>query len=62
MITDKELGGETLARKIESLLRDESRLRKLSRNARAFARVDAAQRIARSMEHLVHTIPIENGA
>ena len=45
---------ETLAGKIESLLRDESRLRRLGRNARAFARIDAAQRIARSMEQLAH--------
>ena len=54
VIPDKELTPETLAGKIESLLRDEARLRRIGRNARAFARVDAAQRIARSMEQLVH--------
>jgi len=62
MITDKELDAESLARKVEGLLRDESRLRKLARNARAFARVDAAQRIARSMEHLINAEPIEDEA
>lgn len=61
MIADKDLDAESLARKIEGLLRDEARLRRLGRNARAFARVDAAQRIARSMEHLVHAAPDENG-
>jgi UDP-N-acetylglucosamine--N-acetylmuramyl-(pentapeptide) pyrophosphoryl-undecaprenol N-acetylglucosamine transferase len=54
VIPDKELTPEVLAGKIESLLRDEQRLRRLGRNARAFARIDAAQRIARSMEQLVH--------
>jgi len=58
VIADKDLGPETLATKIESLLRDEPRLRRLGRNARAFARVDAAQRIARSMEQLIHGGPI----
>jgi UDP-N-acetylglucosamine--N-acetylmuramyl-(pentapeptide) pyrophosphoryl-undecaprenol N-acetylglucosamine transferase len=58
VIADKDLTPETLAKKIESLLRDEPRLRRLGRNARAFARVDAAQRIARSMEALVHASPI----
>jgi len=62
VIPDKELTPEALAGKIESLLRDEQRLRRIGRNARAFARVDAAQRIARSMEQLVHatTIPRES--
>jgi len=54
VIPDKELTPEALAGKIESLLRDEPRLRRIGRNARAFARIDAAQRIARSMEQLVH--------
>jgi UDP-N-acetylglucosamine--N-acetylmuramyl-(pentapeptide) pyrophosphoryl-undecaprenol N-acetylglucosamine transferase len=58
VIADKDLSPETLAPAIESLLRDEARLRRLGRNARAFARVDAAQRIARSMEQLVHASPI----
>ena len=58
VIADHELTPEVLAGKIESLVRDEPRLRRLARNARAFARVDAAQRIARSMEQLVHASPI----
>ena len=58
LIPDKDLTPEVLAAKIESLIRDEPRLRRLGRNARAFARVDAAQRIARSMEQLVHASPI----
>lgn len=58
MIADEDLEPETLARKIETLVRDEPRLRRLGRNARAFARVDAAQRIARSMEQLVHAGPV----
>jgi UDP-N-acetylglucosamine--N-acetylmuramyl-(pentapeptide) pyrophosphoryl-undecaprenol N-acetylglucosamine transferase len=58
VIADKDLTAEALAQKIESLLRDEARLRRLGRNARAFARIDAAQRIARSMEQLAHASPI----
>jgi UDP-N-acetylglucosamine--N-acetylmuramyl-(pentapeptide) pyrophosphoryl-undecaprenol N-acetylglucosamine transferase len=58
VIADKELTPEVLAKTIESLIRDEPRLRRLGRNARAFAKVDAAQRIARSMEQLVHASPI----
>ncbi len=59
MIADKDLEPESLARKIEGLIRDEARLRRLARNARAFARVDAAQRIARCMEQLVHAAPVD---
>jgi UDP-N-acetylglucosamine--N-acetylmuramyl-(pentapeptide) pyrophosphoryl-undecaprenol N-acetylglucosamine transferase len=58
VIPDHELTPEALASRIESLVRDEPRLRRLARNSRAFARVDAAQRIARSMEQLVHASPI----
>ena len=58
VIADKDLTPEILADKISELLRDEARLRRLSRNARAFARVDAASRIARSMEQLVNASPI----
>jgi UDP-N-acetylglucosamine--N-acetylmuramyl-(pentapeptide) pyrophosphoryl-undecaprenol N-acetylglucosamine transferase len=54
VIADKDLTPELLAKTIETLLRDEPRLRRLGRNARAFARVDAAQRIARSMEQVIH--------
>ncbi len=58
VIADKDLSPETLAATIQSLLQEEARLRRLGRNSRAFARVDAAQRIARSMEALVHVSPI----
>jgi UDP-N-acetylglucosamine--N-acetylmuramyl-(pentapeptide) pyrophosphoryl-undecaprenol N-acetylglucosamine transferase len=58
VIADKDLTPEILADKVSELLRDEARLRRLSRNARAFARVDAASRIARSMEQLVNASPI----
>jgi len=52
MVTDAELGGEDLARRVEALLRDEPRLRRMGRNARAFSRTNAADRIADSMEAL----------
>jgi UDP-N-acetylglucosamine--N-acetylmuramyl-(pentapeptide) pyrophosphoryl-undecaprenol N-acetylglucosamine transferase len=52
MIADKELEPEGLARAIEALLRDEARLRRMSRNARAFSRTNAAERIVRSVEEL----------
>jgi len=58
VIPDPELTPEALASRVEALVRDESRLRRLARNARAFARVDAAQRIARSMDQLVQLSPI----
>ncbi|MBI4364538.1 MAG: undecaprenyldiphospho-muramoylpentapeptide beta-N-acetylglucosaminyltransferase [Candidatus Latescibacteria bacterium] len=61
MIADKDLDPERLKGRIEALLNDEPRLRRLGRNARAFARVDAAQRIARSMEQLVHAGPVPLG-
>ncbi|HSQ60912.1 MAG TPA: undecaprenyldiphospho-muramoylpentapeptide beta-N-acetylglucosaminyltransferase [Acidobacteriota bacterium] len=53
MIADKDLEPVELARRIEALLRDESRLRRLGRNARAFSRTNAAERIAASLEALV---------
>jgi UDP-N-acetylglucosamine--N-acetylmuramyl-(pentapeptide) pyrophosphoryl-undecaprenol N-acetylglucosamine transferase len=53
MIPDAELNPETLARRIEELLQDEARLRRMGRNARAFARTDAAQRIVRGIEQLL---------
>ncbi|HET9951915.1 MAG TPA: undecaprenyldiphospho-muramoylpentapeptide beta-N-acetylglucosaminyltransferase [Candidatus Eisenbacteria bacterium] len=52
MVADAELGGEDLARRVEALLRDEPRLRRMGRNARAFSRTNAADRIADSMEAL----------
>lgn len=53
MIADKDLTPEELGKRIETLFRDESRRRSLGRNARAFARTDAAQRIVRSIEELL---------
>ena len=52
MIDDADLEAADLARRIEALLRDEPRLRRLARNARAFSRTNAAQRIASSLEQL----------
>ncbi len=53
MIADKELEPEGLAAHIEALFRDEQRLRRMGRNARAFSRTNAAERIVRSIEELV---------
>jgi UDP-N-acetylglucosamine--N-acetylmuramyl-(pentapeptide) pyrophosphoryl-undecaprenol N-acetylglucosamine transferase len=50
MIVDAELESDDLARRIEALLRDDPRLRRMSRNARAFSRTNAAERIADAME------------
>ena len=52
MIPDASLQGDDLARRIDALLRDEPRLRRMARNARAFSRTNAAERIADSMEAL----------
>lgn len=52
MIADKELGPETLADQVEGLFRDEPRLRRMGRNARAFSRTNAAERIVHSIEEL----------
>ncbi len=52
MIADSELEPELLAKRIEKLFRDESGLRRMGRNARAFSRTNAAERIVRSIEQL----------
>jgi UDP-N-acetylglucosamine--N-acetylmuramyl-(pentapeptide) pyrophosphoryl-undecaprenol N-acetylglucosamine transferase len=52
MIEDKQLDPAELATRVEALFRDESRLRRMARNARAFARTNAAEKIARSIESL----------
>jgi UDP-N-acetylglucosamine--N-acetylmuramyl-(pentapeptide) pyrophosphoryl-undecaprenol N-acetylglucosamine transferase len=52
MIPDAELSAEGLASRIEALFRDESRLRRMGRSARAFSRTNAAERIVRSIEDL----------
>jgi UDP-N-acetylglucosamine--N-acetylmuramyl-(pentapeptide) pyrophosphoryl-undecaprenol N-acetylglucosamine transferase len=52
MIADKELTPDGLADQIEILFRDEQRLRRMGRNARAFSRTNAAERIVRSIGEL----------
>uniref|UniRef100_A0A832I220 UDP-N-acetylglucosamine--N-acetylmuramyl-(pentapeptide) pyrophosphoryl-undecaprenol N-acetylglucosamine transferase n=1 Tax=Eiseniibacteriota bacterium TaxID=2212470 RepID=A0A832I220_UNCEI len=52
MILDRDLTGERLAKEIAHWLADRPGLSRLSANARLFARPDAAQRIARSLERL----------
>jgi UDP-N-acetylglucosamine--N-acetylmuramyl-(pentapeptide) pyrophosphoryl-undecaprenol N-acetylglucosamine transferase len=50
MILDRELNGERLAREIAHRLSDRPGLSQMSANARRFARPDAAEKIARSLE------------
>ena len=50
MILDRELTGERLAKEIAHWLADRSGLSRMSANARLFARPDAAERLARSLE------------
>jgi UDP-N-acetylglucosamine--N-acetylmuramyl-(pentapeptide) pyrophosphoryl-undecaprenol N-acetylglucosamine transferase len=52
VIQDKDLGGDDLARRIILLFQDESRLRRMARNARAFSRTNAAERLVSSIEAL----------
>ena len=50
MILDRELTGERLAKEIAHLVADRQTLRRMSAHARTFARLDAAERIVRSLE------------
>jgi UDP-N-acetylglucosamine--N-acetylmuramyl-(pentapeptide) pyrophosphoryl-undecaprenol N-acetylglucosamine transferase len=50
LILDRELNGERLAKEIAHLVADRQTLRRMSANARTFARLDAAERIVRSLE------------
>ncbi len=50
MILDRELSGERLAQEIAHLLADRQTLSRMSAHARTFARPDAAERIARSLQ------------
>jgi UDP-N-acetylglucosamine--N-acetylmuramyl-(pentapeptide) pyrophosphoryl-undecaprenol N-acetylglucosamine transferase len=50
MILDRELNGERLAREVAHLIADRQTLRKMSAHARTFARLDAAERLVRSLE------------
>jgi UDP-N-acetylglucosamine--N-acetylmuramyl-(pentapeptide) pyrophosphoryl-undecaprenol N-acetylglucosamine transferase len=52
MILDRDLSGERLAKEIAHWLADRQGLSRLSANARLFARPDAADRIAASLERL----------
>lgn len=50
LILDREMNGERLAKEIAHLLADRQLLRRMSAHARTFARLDAAERLARSIE------------
>jgi UDP-N-acetylglucosamine--N-acetylmuramyl-(pentapeptide) pyrophosphoryl-undecaprenol N-acetylglucosamine transferase len=50
LVLDRELSGERLAKEIAHLLADRQTLRRMSAHARTFARLDAAERLARSLE------------
>src|SRR6185503_2905683 len=52
LILDRELSGERLAKEIAHLLADRQLLRRMSAHARTFARLDAAERLVRSLEAL----------
>ena len=49
LILDRELSGERLAKEIAHLLADRQTLRRMSAHARTFARLDAAERLARTL-------------
>jgi UDP-N-acetylglucosamine--N-acetylmuramyl-(pentapeptide) pyrophosphoryl-undecaprenol N-acetylglucosamine transferase len=57
VIADSALTGEDLARRIITLLTDDSRLRRMARNARAFSRTNAAERLVSSIEALAGAAP-----
>ena len=50
LVPDRELSGERLAKEIAHLIADRQTLRRMSAHARTFARLDAAERIVRSLE------------
>jgi UDP-N-acetylglucosamine--N-acetylmuramyl-(pentapeptide) pyrophosphoryl-undecaprenol N-acetylglucosamine transferase len=50
LLLDRELSGERLAKEVARLLADRQTLRRMSANARLFARADASERIVRSLE------------
>ncbi len=64
MILDRDLTGDRLAKEIAHYLADRQLLSRLSANARLFARPDAAERIAKSLERwalgTVNEVPIES--
>jgi len=67
LVLDRELTGERLAREIAHLVADRQTLRRMSANARTFARLDAAERIVKSLErwaegrNTVQETPAGNG-
>ena len=60
MIPDAEVNGTELAKRVLGLFADESRLRRMARNARAFARTNAAERLVGSIEGLAHVDAAES--
>ena len=50
VVDEKELGGQSLAGAIASLLDDEDKLAAMGRSARAMSRPDAAARVADLLE------------
>jgi UDP-N-acetylglucosamine--N-acetylmuramyl-(pentapeptide) pyrophosphoryl-undecaprenol N-acetylglucosamine transferase len=52
LLLDQDLSGERLAKEIAHLLADRQLLRRMSAHARTFARLDAAERLVRSLEAL----------
>ena len=52
LVLDRDLTGERLAKEIAHLLTDRQLLRRMSAHARTFARLDAAERLVRSLESL----------
>jgi UDP-N-acetylglucosamine--N-acetylmuramyl-(pentapeptide) pyrophosphoryl-undecaprenol N-acetylglucosamine transferase len=52
VVRDAELSGDDLAKRIIQLFQDEPRLRRMARNARAFSRTNAAERLVASIEAL----------
>ena len=52
MILDRELEPADLTVHVKALFRDEARLRRMARNARAFSRTNAAERIVQAIEAL----------
>lgn len=59
VIRDDALEPEDLAKRIIQLFQDEPRLRRMARNARAFSRTNAAERLVTSIEALAGAAPSE---
>ncbi len=61
MILDRELNADILAATIARLASDESRLKRMAISARSFARLDTAEKIARSLVELGRSKQRKNG-